>query len=190
MQLIRVQQLFESRAFRDLCWRVVFDCEDRRCDILSDNHHAKVISPCTHDIASHDARVKWHNRFGIVPFWYGEVQDFESKCRKIVADCDARRCPSPCGHGYASHDVQLEALGDNRFGLVPFWHPDWKPPQTDGFIGDNPYAHNLEPDEAEERAQTPLWDADHEYPPRWNPADDALDDSIYSAWIFHCPGCY
>jgi hypothetical protein len=84
----------------------------------------------------------------------------------------------------------LEALGDNRFGLIPFWHPEWKPPKTDGFIGDNPYAHDFEPNEPEERVQTPQtppWnpDPDRKPIPGWNPADaydSMIIESMYSAY--------
>jgi hypothetical protein len=185
LELVHCQQFFQSRIFRDLCVNVVYDCEHGRCTPLSDQDRERGLLPCNHDIASHNARVKDHNKFGLEPFWYQEMREFDTSCREIVANCEARRCPSACKHDIASYDLCITTLRNNRHNAIPIWSRDPTPPAA-GESAQLSYAppYPREPELARELAQTPRWEPDHEYDqnPAWNPAADA-DDLVDSDWV-------
>ena len=195
LELIQCQQFFQSRAFEKLCIQVAGDCEARRCTPLSDEDRAKDLPPCKHDIPSLNARVKAHNRFGLVPYWYQEVERFESLCQKIITDCEAGRCNDrlkessaaslpPCKHDVASYDTRIDAQMTNKYALIPCWCKDQKPSQGGESLEHSlPYAppyprkRELEREGEGDVPKTPLWEPNHEHPPSpaWNPDADDID---------------
>ena len=211
MELIRRQQEFESRNFNEECRKILKACEERRCKGLSeseevlaaseerkddkfDEDHPCKIPPCTHDFASHDLRVRMYNKFGLLPLWYQEKQDFETLCWAIYDCCMARNCEPGCKHNAGSFDAVLETHTKNRFSLIPFWRrEDSGPPQTGDsveFKGNSlPYApanpHGPIPEPhgpIPEPQRTPPWSPNHVYPrsPAWHPGSSDVWDPYWA----------
>jgi hypothetical protein len=205
LELMRWHQEFESRDLTLKCEKIVQACLDGKCDdpsqqglpaskegkddnsLKSDEDHAHKLPPCSHDFASYDLRIKQHNKFGLMPVWYREKQDFDSLCSTIHDSCVKRKCvEEDCKHDIESFDAALEVIlkerGDleNRFSLIPFWRQENSelsaPPRTNE--KDLPYAAAYPEDAKDPKpASTPSWAPDHIYPhiPAWNPASTVED---------------
>jgi hypothetical protein len=182
MELIRRQQEFESRKFSIKCEEVLTACEQRDCDNYSGNSHPIQMPPCNHDFASHDIRVEPYNTFGLLPVWYREERNFEQLCRAIFHQCKQRQCEHDCKHDVASMDALANALGKNRFELVPFWRQDpdsallQKQKESTLYLPAYPVDHQIQ------TLRTPLWEPDHglEGVPAWDPTHHIEDDEFYT----------